>query len=437
MAVRNLRDNPLQRIILGFGLCVFVVFAVALLTFVRSGHANAEQTAPQQHPDVDRAASGNCPGPNPVQNWGFETGSLAYWTTTGTAFTETWPVQTGLYAARVAVAQNTVYPDTSTIGQRIRVPHSGGTLSFWYSARLHNTGGGQTQVHQYAHLTHSGGQVTIMDVMEDSNYNWFQRTADLTPYAGSVVTLTFGVNITVGDDGAGASLGLDDVTVVWLYPEFLDVPPGHTFHPHARALACRGIDVGYACGGAGEPCNGQGQPYFRPNSPIKRDDLAHMVAASAGFSEDLGPRRFQDVPPSNSYYAWVQRMANRGLIGGYQCGGPGEPCVPPLNLAYFRPAANATRGQIAKIVSNAAGYSDPPTGQMFEDVPPSQTFYIWVQRLAGRGVMGGYPCGGAHEPCGPGNKPYFRWQNASTRGQSAKITVNTFFPANQLSLLSR
>jgi hypothetical protein len=196
-----------------------------------------------------------------------------------------------------------------------------------------------------------------------------------------------------------------------------------------RCLACRGIDTGYACGGPGEPCNPQNQPYFRINTLIKRDDLAHMVAASAGFNEDPGPRRFQDVPPSNSYYVWVQRMANRGLIGGYPCGGPGEPCIPPDNWAYYRPNANATRGQIAKIVSNGAGFTEPPVGQLFEDVPPSQPFYEWIQRLANRGVMGGYPCGEAGEPCvPPTNRPYFRWYNDATRGQVAKIVANTFFP---------
>jgi hypothetical protein len=125
-------------------------------------------------------------------------------------------------------------------------------------------------------------------------------------------------------------------------------------------------------------------------------------------------------------------MANRGLIGGYPCGGLGEPCVAPDNLAYYRPNANATRGQIAKIVSNGAGFSEPPSGQLFEDVPPGSTFYEWVQRLANRGVMGGYPCGGVGEPCGSGNRPYFRWQNDSTRGQVAKITANTFFPGCQV-----
>jgi len=227
---------------------------------------------------------------------------------------------------------------------------------------------------------------------------------------------------------------LNDRTRIVRYSDpstFADVPQGSTFYPFVSCLANRDIDTGYACGEAGEPCNASGDRYFRPNSLIKRDNLAHMVAASAGFSEDPGARRFQDVPSTNPYYVWVQRMANRGLIGGYPCGGVGEPCIAPNNLAYYRPNANATRGQIAKIVSNGAGFNEPPTGQLFEDVAPSHPFYDWVQRLVNRGVIGGYPCGGVGEPCGAGNRPYFRWGNDATRGQVSKIVANTFFPGCQ------
>jgi hypothetical protein len=74
-------------------------------------------------------------------------------------------------------------------------------------------------------------------------------------------------------------------------------------------------------------------------------------------------------------------------------------------------------------------FTEPPSGQTFQDVPTNHTFYEFIQRLASRNVMGGYPCGGSGEPCiGPENRPYFRPQNDVTRGQSAKIVANTFFP---------
>jgi hypothetical protein len=121
-------------------------------------------------------------------------------------------------------------------------------------------------------------------------------------------------------------------------------------------------------------------------------------------------------------------MASRGIIGGYPCGGEFEPCGSG-DRPYFRPNANATRGQISKIVSEAAGYDDPPQRQTFQDVPVGSTFHVWIERLVSRNIMGGYPCGGTNEPCiPPDDRPYFRPNNNATRGQTSKIVANTFYP---------
>jgi hypothetical protein len=80
-------------------------------------------------------------------------------------------------------------------------------------------------------------------------------------------------------------------------------------------------------------------------------------------------------------------------------------------------------------VSNAASFSDTPSGQQFQDVAVGSTYYAYIYRLASRSVMGGYACGGAGEPCvPPGNLPYFRPNNNATRGQTSKIVANTFYP---------
>ncbi len=116
-------------------------------------------------------------------------------------------------------------------------------------------------------------------------------------------------------------------------------------------------------------------------------------------------------------------------MSGYPCGGPGEPCVGPDDRPYFRPQATATRGQLSKIVANAAGVVGPVSGQTFEDVPPGSTFYEAIEWLADKWAIGGYPCGNP-EPCvGPGNRPYFRPGNQVTRGQTAKIVANLMLPA--------
>jgi hypothetical protein len=138
---------------------------------------------------------------------------------------------------------------------------------------------------------------------------------------------------------------------------------------------------------------------------------------------------FEDVPVGSTFFDFIGRLASRGYIGGYPCGGPGEPCVPPDNLPYFRPDNNASRGQISKIVSNAAGFNEPVTGQTFEDVVPGSTFYDFVERLASRSVISGYTCGGPGESCvPPDNRPYFRPFDNATRGHTTKIVANSFFP---------
>jgi N-acetylneuraminic acid mutarotase len=210
---------------------------------------------------------------------------------------------------------------------------------------------------------------------------------------------------------------------------FTDVPPGSTFYSYATCLACKGILDGYACGGPGEPCDAGHNPYFRPNNNVTRGQLAKIVSQSAGLVDPVTGQSFQDVPEGSTFYTYVGRLVAHGVMSGYPCGGAGEPCVPPGNLPYFRPNNNATRGQISKIISNAAGFNDPQSTQLFQDEPVGSTYFTYTARLASRSVMSGYQCGGAHEPCvPPGNLPYFRPNNNATRGQVSKIDANTFYP---------
>jgi uncharacterized delta-60 repeat protein len=210
---------------------------------------------------------------------------------------------------------------------------------------------------------------------------------------------------------------------------FEDVPPPSAFYPYIECMGAQGTISGYPCGGYGEACVGPAnKPYFRTNNNVTRGQLSKIVANAAAFNEPVSGVMFEDVPDTNTFYEFVQRMATRGIIGGYPCGGEGEPCGAD-NKPYFRPNANATRGQISKIVSQAIGYTDPVSGQTFEDVPPTNNFYLYIERLASKGIMGGYPCGAVpSEPCSTQNRPYFRWGNNATRGQTSKIVANTFFP---------
>ena len=120
--------------------------------------------------------------------------------------------------------------------------------------------------------------------------------------------------------------------------------------------------------------------------------------------------QFTDVPPTHPFYPYIQCLACRGVVSGYADG-------------TFRPAAEVTRGQLTKVIGLALSYNNPipSTRQTFEDVPFTHPFWLWIERLAIREVINGYPCGGPGEPCQPQNRPYFRPGNSATRGQIAKI----------------
>ena len=257
--------------------------------------------------------------------------------------------------------------------------------------------------------------------------HWNGATWELNPFTPGAELLT--ISALAANEIWVA--GEDSIVLRYTDQRYTDVPPDNAFYNHINYMTCFGIMSGYVCGGPGEPCDQNNLPYFRPGNSVTRGQLSKIVSNAAGFNDVPGERIFEDVPEDNVFFPFIQRLTNRLVITGYPCGlTPEEPCNPPLNRPYFRPNSEATRGQISKIVANAAGIGGTPATQAFEDVPPNHTFYPFIERLANLGVMGGYQCGGESEPCNPpSNRPYFRPQANATRGQTSKIVANTFFPS--------
>ncbi|MEO8285002.1 MAG: S-layer homology domain-containing protein [Chloroflexota bacterium] len=134
--------------------------------------------------------------------------------------------------------------------------------------------------------------------------------------------------------------------------------------------------------------------------------------------------RFTDVCPTDYFYAPVLALNDDAILSGYTTS---PPCTNNLWIPCFNPYSSSTRGQISKIVSLAAGFNDPVSGQTFEDAPPNSTFYTYIQRMAARNIINGYACGGPGEPCNaPNNLPYFRPGNTVTRGQLSKMVSLAF-----------
>ncbi|HET9495618.1 MAG TPA: PQQ-dependent sugar dehydrogenase [Chloroflexia bacterium] len=150
--------------------------------------------------------------------------------------------------------------------------------------------------------------------------------------------------------------------------------------------------------------------------------------AGTATSTPVPPRcpgeRFTDVCPGDYFYQPVVHLSDLSIVSGYSTS---PPCENAGHIPCFKPYNGTTRGQISKVVSLAAGFSEPVTGQAFEDVPPGSTFYEYVQRMASRAIVEGYLCGTVpEEPCvPPANRPYFRPNAGTTRGQLTRIVSNS------------
>ena len=117
---------------------------------------------------------------------------------------------------------------------------------------------------------------------------------------------------------------------------------------------------------------------------------------------------FADVPRTNTFYRFVERLLHRSVTGG---------CGPNV----YCPAGSTTREQMAVFVlvaKEGAGYQPPACGTpQFPDVPPSSPFCAWVEELARRGIVTG---------CGGGN---YCPADPVSREQMAVFVLRTLDPA--------
>jgi hypothetical protein len=174
---------------------------------------------------------------------------------------------------------------------------------------------------------------------------------------------------------------------------FLDVPLNHPFYSEIGKLSARGVTLG--CG-VGDYC---------PDDVATREQMAAFILRALGeFSPPTPPtQRFADVPPSNPFYNFIDRLAALGITVG--CGG-GSYC----------PSAPVTREQMAAFVLRAIGETNPPatTFQRYVDVPPSNPFFAFIDRMAIRGITRG---------CSVSN---YCPTDFVTRGQVAAFLVRAF-----------
>lgn len=132
------------------------------------------------------------------------------------------------------------------------------------------------------------------------------------------------------------------------------------------------------------------------------------------------PPRQATYLPVDSFSAFVGQQARGTWRLEVNDGGPydtGNVNAWGLKITYSDP--------VCPVNSSAATTIPPPPtrtpNSTFSDVPPTNAFNSYLQWLAARGYIGGYPCGGPDEPC-PG--AYFRPANNVGRGQLLKMVVS-------------
>ena len=174
---------------------------------------------------------------------------------------------------------------------------------------------------------------------------------------------------------------------------FLDVPQNHPFYNEIGKLSARGVTLG---------CDANN---YCPDQIVTRDQIAAFIIRGLGNFNPPTPsfQRYVDVPPSNPFYAFIEQMAVRQIT--LSCGG-GNYC----------PRQAVTRDQMAAFIMRALGEFNPPlpASQRYLDVPPSNPFYRFIDRMAVLGITQG--CGGRN----------YCPSQAVTRGQMAAFLVRAF-----------
>ncbi|HMA35572.1 MAG TPA: S-layer homology domain-containing protein, partial [Chloroflexia bacterium] len=194
---------------------------------------------------------------------------------------------------------------------------------------------------------------------------------------------------------------------------FVDVCSGDYYYAGVAYLKVSGAVSGYV------------DNTFRPYNLTTRAHLAKILVTAFNITPFTGhPQTFADVPDTQPFYAVIETAAKEHMISGYACGGVGEPCD-SLNRPYFRPSAEVTRGQVAKMSAGAAGWPlITPVTPTFADVPANYALYSAIETAVCHGALSGYACGGPGEPCDSQNRPYFHPGASATRGQVCKIVFN-------------
>jgi hypothetical protein len=182
--------------------------------------------------------------------------------------------------------------------------------------------------------------------------------------------------------------------------DFVDVPPTHPFHNFVNTLSRDGITGG--CGGG----------KFCPDNAVTRAQMAiFLLIAKHGAGYVPPPASgtmFADVPATAFGAAYIEQLVREGITGGCSTN--------PTRYCPNNPVARNQMAVFLVVARYGTGVSLPPPTGIFQDVPVTDPYAKWIEKLVADGVTGG---------CAT-NPARYCPNDAVTRGQMAVFLVLNF-----------
>jgi hypothetical protein len=261
-------------------------------------------------------------------------------------------------------------PNTPTTTARIKVESVGNVFFDISDANFTIAAGCPAFLTPFIQSFPANGGMSTVTVSAGAGCSWLATTTDTwiiinsgSGTGGGTITYTVAANPSTTSNRSGTITVAGLTFTVAQGAAFLDVPPTHPFYNDIGKLSARGITVG---------CNSNN---YCPNDPVTREQMAAFIVRALGeFNPPTpGSQRFNDVPPANPFYNFIDRMAVLQITLG---------CTPD-HLQYC-PSDPVKREQMAAFIIKALGEFNPPTpaSQRFIDVPPANVFYNFIDRMA-------------------------------------------------------
>ncbi len=137
---------------------------------------------------------------------------------------------------------------------------------------------------------------------------------------------------------------------------FSDVSPGTEVGKAVTNLVDRGVISGYKDG------------TYRPNEVVTRAQAAKILSGVLKLDTKNASVHFSDVPESYEHYGAIAALAERKILNGYADG-------------TFKPNSPITRGQMAKILTNAFRISGVFQTLPFSDIAKDSETFGYVNAL--------------------------------------------------------